>query len=356
MFSQDNNNIPRNEYQQVNKLKLPELPLPCFGNSEGENLIQFFINFENILDKYQLGDFEKFIYLEKSLSGDALTLIKSLTGIKRSYNEAKNILNAAFARPIVQKFDFVEKLSKLKCDISDPYKFISNVKLLETGFSDLEIDIELIFQYFVWNALPVSYQTQIVNVTNNSYPTLKEILDNIFTVIDRLKLKSNQKISDDHISLAANIEVKPNNFKIRNCGLCPNNEAQSHPIYKCEKYPDPKSKIERLKQLNFCLKCAGIKHKTSECRFKFKKPCLKCNKTNHFSYLCFKDVSNSKPVANGICSVDFDPCILTSNNDSSSMLPTFSCIIYEILDFYVIVVHKQVLLMLPWQNLVNLIF
>ena len=57
--------MTQNVHASRNKLKLPELPLPSFSNNEGERLIQFFINFEAIIDKYDLSNFERYIYLEK---------------------------------------------------------------------------------------------------------------------------------------------------------------------------------------------------------------------------------------------------------------------------------------------------
>ena len=92
--------MTQNVHASRNKLKLPELPLPSFSNNEGERLIQFFINFEAIIDKYDLSNFERYIYLEKQLSDEPLVLVKSLTGTKRCYSEAKDLLNQAFARPI----------------------------------------------------------------------------------------------------------------------------------------------------------------------------------------------------------------------------------------------------------------
>ena len=41
----------------INKLKLPVLPLPTFSNRDGESLLQFFTNFEGILDKYSSADY-----------------------------------------------------------------------------------------------------------------------------------------------------------------------------------------------------------------------------------------------------------------------------------------------------------
>ena len=61
-----------------NNLKLPEFPLPTYSHAKGESLVQFFINFESIIDKYTLSEYERFVFLEKQLAGHPLTLIKSM--------------------------------------------------------------------------------------------------------------------------------------------------------------------------------------------------------------------------------------------------------------------------------------
>ena len=66
-----------------NRLKLPELPLPHYYRKPGESLERFFTNFENIVEKYSLSEYERFILLTKQLHNDALTLINSLQGCKQ---------------------------------------------------------------------------------------------------------------------------------------------------------------------------------------------------------------------------------------------------------------------------------
>ena len=160
-----NNPNSQNAHSSRNKLKLPELPLPNFSNKEGESLIQFFINFEAIIDKYDLSDFERYIYLEKQLSDEPLILIKSLTGTNRCYTEAKDLLNQAFARPIKQKFETIRRMANLKFGKNEPFKFVSDVRLLLSSIVDLKIDVDTIAQYFVWSAIPPEYQTELLHIT-----------------------------------------------------------------------------------------------------------------------------------------------------------------------------------------------
>ena len=282
--------------RDIVKLRLPELPLPKFGNEENENITQFFKNFEEIINKYSLSGFEKFVYMERQLSGQPLTLVKSLTGSQRCYADAKDLLNQAFARPVKQKFNIIKQLTNLHFNSINPYKFISDVRLIVSAFEDLEIDIKSIIQYFVWSSLPTNYQNQLLHISNSTYPTLEDIQKFIFDAVDRVNSKyglSNEPESSNPVSFAANVHFEKDsskNYKFKPCVLCDSTEAD-HPIFKCSKYPDAKSKVERLKYLKLCTKCAGVKHESKDCKYKFNKPCFNCKKMNHFSFLCLKHTS-----------------------------------------------------------------
>jgi hypothetical protein len=107
---------------RLNKLKLPEVPLPTYSHSEGETLNQFFENFETILCKYDLSDCEKFVYLKRQIRNEPLTLINSFSGAKQSYNDTKSLLEEAFADVITQKYDAIRRLSNLRLTKDgDPY-------------------------------------------------------------------------------------------------------------------------------------------------------------------------------------------------------------------------------------------
>ena len=332
-----NDHDSQNVHASRNKLKLPELPLPSFSNNEGESLIQFFINFEAIIDKYDLSNFERYIYLEKQLSDEPLVLVKSLTGTKRCYSEAKDLLNQAFARPIKQKFETIRRMNNLKFIRNEPYKFVSDVRLLLSSIEDLQIDVDTIAQYFVWSAIPPEYQTELLHITNSCNPTLEEIQKGIFECIERTQDKCKVKNNLKSISLAANIDVKPDynksnsnsqsswNTSFKPCQLCSNKTQADHPIFKCSKYSTPKLKLAKLRELNLCTKCGGIKHKASECKYRFKKTCDHCSRTNHFSFLCVND--NAQKVTNNTCSVEITS--LPTKCIEGNLLPTFSCKILD---------------------------
>ena len=42
------------------------------------------------------------------------------------------------------------------------------------AFDTLKMETDDILQFFVWRAMPYALQTQLVNITNNSKPSVKE--------------------------------------------------------------------------------------------------------------------------------------------------------------------------------------
>ena len=144
------------------------------------------MKFESIIDKYTLSEYERFVFLEKQLAGHPLTLIKSLMGTDRCYSKAKALLTKAFARPLKQKFETIKQLVNLNFDKDEPYKFISDVKLVVSAFDYLKIDVKTMIQYFVWYRLPKEYQDHLVHITGKTYPTLKDIEDDIYEAVDRI--------------------------------------------------------------------------------------------------------------------------------------------------------------------------
>ena len=107
-------------------LKLPHVPLPEYGHREGEDLHKFILNFENVIEKYNLSSYEKFVYLQRQLSNEPLTIIRSLEIGRQNYADAKDLLTKAFASPVTQQYRLLQQLSELKMGRNDdPYEFIS---------------------------------------------------------------------------------------------------------------------------------------------------------------------------------------------------------------------------------------
>ncbi|XP_068225069.1 uncharacterized protein [Palaemon carinicauda] len=290
-------NLSDRSRSEISQLKLPELPLPTFGNREGEDISKFLREFEATIDKYDLSTHVKFTLLTRQLSGDSLKLVNSLDCSNRSYEEAKKLLQKAFADTLSQQYRVIKQLSELKLTYqSDPYDFISNMRIICNQFEALSIDQNIVLQYFIWNGFNDCFKNQLMHITGSNKPSLQQIDEHIFTALERYRNISKKfnvkqgnlekKVVPNSNCLASAV-VNDEKSKVKECSLClaDNKGDIDHPIFKCSVYVTPQSKIETLKQLNFCTNCTYDSHKTSDCRFKFNRKCKHCNKW-HFSYLC----------------------------------------------------------------------
>ena len=339
--------------QRPNKLKLPDIPLPTYGHEKDETLTHFFQGFESIIDKHNLTVFEKFIYLKNQLRGEALALINSLSRSDQSYDAARELLEQAFASNIVQKYDVIRRMSKLKLSSDgSAYEFVSEMRVVCDLFKTLKIDIDTVLQYYIWHAMPSNLQTQLVNICNSNKPDLADIKTNIFPAIDRyneinVKTKAKKSVGLSEMSgiesFAANVEYGKSNHRnnekqhrVGFCSMCSTNDKRetSHVTRDCPTYGNPQAKLERLKYLGACTKCGFANHETSNCRFRFSKPCVHCDNP-HMSFLCSKqnidhktkNVSkngSNKDPKNINSSVVWTEFSLQNYDGSSSILPTFT--------------------------------
>jgi hypothetical protein len=139
--------VHNNAYRASNQLKLPQLPLPVYSHAKGESLDKFLRKFENIMEKYNLTSYEKYVFLEKQLTKEPLTLISSLEGAQQSYEAAKELLTKAFASPVTRKFEVVQRMAELNLtENGDPYSFISEMRIVTESLSTLNIDVNAILQ------------------------------------------------------------------------------------------------------------------------------------------------------------------------------------------------------------------
>lgn len=293
--------LPRNEGR--NQLKLPHLPLPEFGNEEGEDVFKFFSDFENTIVKYGLPTYEKFVFVRRQLRNEPLTLVKALETRNQNYESAKELLIQAFGSEITQQYKAIKRLSEMKFTIKDdPYEYIGKMKQISESFDTLKIDTNLVLQFFFWSGMNEVFQQQFVHITNKNKPSLEEISANIFEATERYKnasknikpkQDSSNYSSNASTAFAANVDYKER--KGQYCSLCSGKDSRdtSHSTYNCSKFVSAKAKRDRLNELLGCVKCGNVSHKTEECRFFFKKKCAKCSQF-HFSFLC----SAESPVNN----------------------------------------------------------
>ena len=351
-------------------LKSPTAPLPTFASSEGENLIKFFKQFEETINRFHYSDYDKLILLKQQVKGRAATLLNSLEVDNQPYDVAKNLLIDALASPALQKFQTLKLLSELKLDFNtDPFDYIAQIRTIQESFKNLTISNADVLQYFTWSGLNESFKSQIVQITNETRPSFEKIKEKFFEASERYqtdqksskskpKGKENSKEQNSKepnqtgsVGLAAQVKYDVSQNVFKSCTSCTQSKIPSHPLHKCAKYLDAKAKVKRLEELNGCTKCGKLNHSEKSCKFNFNRKC-RCGLW-HFDFLCTSPASNStrkklkgsetqtksvkcktnppepnkqgdckKETASGLIYVEET---LKADDSSNIILPTFSC-------------------------------
>ena len=328
-------------------LKQPVAPLPSFSGDENEDLMKFIREFELTTSSYNYPDRDLLILLLQQLSGKAKTLLNSLEADKQSYKDAKDLLITAFASPENRKFGTISKLSTLQLGYeNDPFEFISKVKMLSESVTSLKIVSDDFLQFFVWRGLNENFKSHLTQITNKTKPSFKEIVDNFFVANERYshaqKLykakKSNSPKPQKNDKVSTSFAVKVNSKSsdsLSKCSLCSNvDKSNNHPIYSCPAFKTAKEKLDKIKSLNGCSKCASLKHKFAECRFKFKRKCRYCSGW-HFDFLCSQWSTGSQtgqdasPRSNALSTEAKSGVVNLQTLSCNTLLPTFSFCVNE---------------------------
>ncbi|XP_068247851.1 uncharacterized protein [Palaemon carinicauda] len=296
-------------------------------------------------------------------------LINSLDSVQQSYTIAKDLLLQALASPSVRKFNVLQRLTELKLDFSsDPFEYIGNINSIQDSIKSLSISVDDVVQYFSWKGLNKKFQDQLVQITNETNPSLDQIKSKFFEASERyMEIQKRVDYRSKHrpcpsnsavglaakvdcqstptTSLASNVKLRKDNANVfKHCSLCDNG---NHPVHKCSKYPDPKSKLDRLKKLKACIKCARLDHSSDKCNFYFARRCF-CG-SFHFTFLCLSNIrkehtndsnglakkgkdkppkSDKVEVKDKSSSITFAEAsrdVMMVNDCSLAILPTFSC-------------------------------
>ena len=325
--SQQLTNIETGMSIREQKPRLPEIKLPTYCHDPSESLEKFIYNFENILSKHTLSSYEKFLYLRSTLSKSPKVLIDSLDVAEQTYEKAKELLTEAFGSVITQQYEILRKLSEMKLSLhSDPYSFIGEMRTVTAAFANLDIKTETVLQYFFWHALNDKFQNQLIMITNKNKPSLEEINANIFAATERyLKLKNTNFSTGSRApgTNTSNLAVGVKTEAI--CSLCKFDKRDSkHHIRNCKVYETAYKRVNKLKSVGGCIKCAFVSHETKNCKYKFPSKCLNC-KFDHMTYLCLKSGErsgkSSKATVNTLSTVTAHSGFGT---DDAIILPTFT--------------------------------
>ena len=284
--------VPEN-FPYQSKLSYQKLELPRF-DGKPENYSRFILQFERIVAQMNIDNFGKYTLLEQQLQGEAKLLVSSVPVGNMDYAYAKKLLDKVYLSKEAQQFAILDRLSRLKMCDSEPFKWIGEVNVIKEQCTNLAIDTNVVLQYFFWHSLSESFRQQLISITNNSRPTLSQIVDNIFEANNRVKEFQSRNTNtvreiapkSEAVAMATGVESLSKKVqKVGNkfCVLC---NQDKHKIKDCQKFAAPQEKVSRLKQLNRCTKCTG-NHVTDNCLARLFK-CTKCG-SYHLNYLCCKN-------------------------------------------------------------------
>lgn len=288
------------------KLKLPNVELPEFHADESKDKLTcqvFFNQFESQLTGYNLDQTTLYSLLKSKLKGKALAMVESLSLVNQSYTEARKLLLEAFSQIVPVQFNAVRKLLNLKMSQGDSLTYFSDFRKVFVSLDELNIDLEIIKQYIVWEGMSQAMQDCLVQVTGETYPDCNLIRDKYMLASNRFEAnKSKKKSSKVEVSSNA-VALEPSKQKpkpkqekqsssfVPFCRLC---KSQEHVSWKCSKFVTAQDRIKELNRLKSCTKCASNKHSSYKCDFPFNKKCSYCG-LKHFNWLC---VSNENQNSN----------------------------------------------------------
>ena len=249
------------------RLRPQSASLPKYGGTLNESYEKFILTFEAILSGQPYSDIEKFLLLMQSCTDNALSILNSLDITEQTYEAAKRLLEQALASPTNQKFHVLQRLVDLKLSYKkNPYEFAAELRTIKQLFTNLNVDVDFVLQFFYWRAFNDTMREQLVQITNSNKPNLAEIEQNLFVAIERYQ--SALKRTDTRLpeatrkctTMATNVEYSKRieSGPGRKCSLC----EGDHSYFQCKVYPSASQKLQRIKERGGCEKCSLTNHKT----------------------------------------------------------------------------------------------
>lgn len=167
------------------------------------------------------------------------------------------MLQQAFASRLSQQYEAIRRLSEMKLLAGgDPYKYVDDMRLLTESFNSLQVDANLVLQYFFWSGINTDMKREITHIANKNRPSLDEINANIFYAFVRYLASTKSKVkkfdfvkhADDnfqttyHSTSVSSVNVEynksaegENREKATYCSVCGGwgPKVTTHPTFKC---------------------------------------------------------------------------------------------------------------------------
>ena len=319
------------------RVKMPELKL-CEFKGDVEEFQTFWDKFQALV--HRRTDLEKVVkmtYLMDCLKGPALATIAGYNESEEDYDDAiASLLNKYADRDktrqtlVLQLFTLTNpknNLKELEQFKAEYERILKSLKHYVSNLSSSNWLISIILQ----SKLPANVDLFIYQKYNTKYFSIEQISGGLADHIDYLtKLNKPISFSEEIFSPVSKTQIgsyvvgsgsskiissSEQKFNSNKCLLC---NIDGHRAKKCDKFPDVKSRREKLINLGRCTRC--LKEHNGRCRFNIK--CFSCGKINHNELFCYKNFRTNNETNREDKVSAVIACTASCNSRMSTALPT----------------------------------
>ncbi len=285
---------------------LPALPLTTFSG-DPMKWLEFWDMFNETVHCKPMPKVQKFQYLKRMLTGNALAVLSGMLATNDSYDEAIALLQEQFGNKAIIKHHLYAELDNIPRATNKPGSLRSTV---------LEMD-KVLRQLRLLNENVTGNQTMIIRKILDKIPrdillaiqplkqleqewtveTLRAALMTTIRIREDVELtrpkpnessKSAKQDSGKQDNSATRTDVfavgKSKGPSANSCVFC---GRKGHCGIECRTVPTFTARSDKCRELNLCFRCFSDQHFTKGCRAPVKK-CKFCQKTTHAAELCIK--------------------------------------------------------------------
>ena len=236
-----------------------------------------------------MSEINKFIYLKRYLSGQALSFVSGLSLTAGNYKDALELLKGRYGNPQVLISAYMESLLKLGKvrsmeDISGLRKLASDIENCVRNLRSMDVETSTYGSLLIpllKERLPDELVFHISRRFEDSIWTLGLLIEYMNKEIKASEncssfFKGSTAQSDR--STAYNLGISTESAP--SCVFC----AKGHPSFKCRKVTNVKSRVDILRRNRKCFVCLGAGHQKRDCKARY--ICKNCNGRHHIA-ICF---------------------------------------------------------------------
>ncbi|KAF0288908.1 hypothetical protein FJT64_012796 [Amphibalanus amphitrite] len=330
--------------QNIKQPEIQKLKMPLFSGTQDDvmSFNDFLKMFDDLIgNNSAYNQSAKLMYLKSYLRGNALDTIKHLSTEEKNYTIARKFLTEEYLDTDVIVEEHIRKLHDLTPpparDLPALRAFFNTARtsvyeLKAFGYDALEDGTlgSKIVSFIICEKLPVNFKVKLSAILHTDYPSTRQLLENFNAVIKSLMKTTPAKQETKHTTdlsskpkqlkttevtgsakpaksslqrfqtSAEPIKKTPSHStsKFKACKLC----EGAHSMLKCSAYTSPRTRIQRLKDLELCTKCSGS-HKLTDCKSQtsgLSYPCTLCGSKQHISAVCVVKPGETTPLQSGM--------------------------------------------------------